>query len=191
MLKFLPYVVQALFVIAGLSLGLWLKAGASSGAHAAPAAAEQLAESAHAAEPQAKSADAAKPAKKKAAASKKKGGHGGEGGAEESPYGYLKFSRQFVVPVVGAAGVKSLVVMDINIEVPPDATEGAYTREPKLRDSLLGALLSLSSRGAFSETILEDGNLDVVRGELLQAARRVIGDDALNVLILSMARQDV
>jgi hypothetical protein len=193
MLKYLPYAIQALFVVGGLSLGLWLKTGALPGA---PAAASHEAEEAHPAEAHAKAADAKKPEKKPAKDAhgdkkKKKGGHGESSEAADSPYGYLKFSRQFVVPIVGSAGVTSLVVMDINIEMPPDATEGAYTLEPKLRDSILGALLDLSHKGAFGENFLDQGNLDNVRGELLAAARAIIGDEARNVMILSIARQDV
>lgn len=196
MLKFLPYAIQALFVVGGLSLGLWLKTGALPGA---PAAASHEAGEAHPAEAHAKVSEAKKSEKKpakdahgdKKKTEKKKGGHGEAGGADDSPYGYLKFSRQFVVPVVGSAGVNSLVVMDINIEVPPDATEGAYTLEPKLRDSILGALLDLSNKGAFGEAFLDPGNLDNVRSELLTAARAIIGEEARSVMILSIARQDV
>lgn len=196
MLKFLPYAIQALFVVGGLSLGLWLKTGALPGAPAAAASHE--AGEAHAAEAPVKVADAKKPDKKPAKDAhgdnkkkEKKGGHGESSGAADSPYGYLKFSRQFVVPVVGSAGVKSLVVMDINIEVPPEATEGAYTLEPKLRDSILGALLDLSNKGAFGEEFLDQANLENVRGELLKAARTIIGEEAQSVMILSIARQDV
>lgn len=197
MLKLLPYAIQALFVVGGLSLGLWLKTGALPGAPAAAASHE--AEETHAEAAHEKVADAKRPAKKPAKKpaknahgdEKSKGGHGETSGAADSPYGYLKFSRQFVVPVVGSAGVKSLVVMDINIEVPPEATEGAYTLEPKLRDSILGALLDLSNKGAFGEAFLDQANLENVRSELLAAAREVIGEEAQNVMILSIARQDV
>ncbi|HRX40253.1 MAG TPA: hypothetical protein P5072_12525, partial [Parvularculaceae bacterium] len=63
--------------------------------------------------------------------------------------------------------------------------------EPKLRDSMLSVLLDLSNRGAFNEVMLDPANQENIRAELLDAARSVIGPDALSILILSIARQDV
>lgn len=193
MLKFLPYAIQALFILGGLSLGLWLKSGALTAPPGERPDASHQTEDARGKDKRAENSEHKKPEKKEdhGAKKKEKSGHGDAGEGADSPYGYLKFSRQFVVPVVGASGVQSLVVMDINIEMPPEATEGAYTREPKLRDSILGALLNLSNKGAFDEKLLEQSNLGIVRDELLTAARAVIGEDAQNVLILSIARQDV
>lgn len=193
MLKFLPYAIQALFILGGLSLGLWLKSGVLSGSSGERAAASHQTEGERGKDKHADNSEHKKPEKKESRGAKKseKSGHGDAGEGADSAYGYLKFSRQFVVPVVGASGVRSLVVMDINIEMPSAATEQAYLREPKLRDSLLGALLGLSNKGAFNEKILDQSNLDVIREDLLKAARAIIGEDAQNVLILSIARQDV
>lgn len=191
MLKFLPFVVQALFIIGGLSLGILFKSGALGGS----ASGEQP--SAHDGEKLAShddgKHDSSHGGKEKDHGAAKRGlsgGHGG-GGSENAAYGYLKFSRQFVVPVVDATGVGALVVMDINIEVPPDVTESVYLQEPKLRDAMLNTLLSLSNKGAFNGRLLEPANIDTVRARLLEAAQSVIGEDAQGVLILSIARQDV
>jgi len=210
MLKFLPYVLQAIFVVGGLSLGLWLKSGGlPSAPKEKPAAHAEAKADGHGAKEASAGHGATsekKTEKKKAEKKKKdshggsskgghgessKGGHGGKGGESGSPLGYLKFSRQFVVPVIAKSGVRSLVVMDINIEVPPDVTETAYLSEPKLRDSMLSVLLDLSNRGAFNEVMLDPANQENIRAELLDAARSVIGPDALSILILSIARQDV
>lgn len=191
MLKFLPYVVQALFIIGGLSLGILFKSGAFGGS----ASGEQPA--AHDGEKLASHDDGKHDSshgdKEKDHGGAKRGssgGHGG-GGSESAAYGYLKFSRQFVVPVVDPTGVGALVVMDINIEVPPDVTESVYLQEPKLRDAMLNTLLSLSNKGAFNGRLLEPANIDMIRARLLEAAQSVIGEDAQGVLILSIARQDV
>jgi len=189
MLKYLPYAIQGIAALGGVALGLWLKSSA------APATREPVAAHEQAASHDAESTPAPKKPAKEAAAHKPKGkkaGHGGHGeskGDEQS--GFMKFSRQFVIPVLDKSGVKSLVVMDINIEVPPDEAESVYQREPKLRDALLSALLKLSNSGAFSAKLLDQSNLDGVRAELLKAARSIIGEDAQNVLILNITRQDV
>lgn len=187
MLKYLPYLIQALFMIGGLSLGLWLKSGSAPGASSSQ---QETIEASSEAGADAAGASDEGGKKKHAGKSKKSGGHG-KAGADDTPFGYMKFSRQFVVPVVGSTGVNSLVVMDINIEVPPEVTESVYAREPKLRDAVLGALLSLSNTGAFNNDLLDKSNIDKIRAQLLEAAQSVIGKDAQNVLILSIARQDV
>ncbi len=191
MLKYIPYAIQGLAALGGVALGLWLK---SAGA---PAEKEPVAthgeEASHGAEAKAAPEKATK--KKEAPTKKgKKADHGGHSDAkadDSTSSGFMKFSRQFVIPVLDKSGVSSLIVMDINIEVPPGVAESVYLREPKIRDAMLSALLKLSNAGAFSARLLDKANLDDVRAELLTAARSVIGADAQNVLILNITRQDV
>jgi hypothetical protein len=208
MLKYLAYAVQGIAVIGGVAGGLWLKSASAPKSeepqeHAAEAQEHAEAEKPHEDKADAKAAkkdkkESKKESKKKDAGDKKKnkgkdghgGGHGKEGD-DAAAYGYMKFSRQFVVPVMSESGVASLVVLDINIEVPPDETETIYVQEPKLRDALLSTLLSLSNSGAFSSQLLEQANLDMMRTRLLESARAIIGESAQNVLILNITRQDV
>ncbi len=126
-------------------------------------------------------------------AEKKKNKSGGGHGADNmnSDNGYMKFSRQFIVPVLDKAGVNSLVILELNIEVPSNATETIYVKEPKLRDVLLSRLLQLSNGGAFDDQITEQRKLDTLRVELLEAAQGVIGESAINILILNISRQNV
>lgn len=195
MLKYILIGVQGLAVIGGVSLGVWAKsltAAAPGDSH--DATAPHTAEEAHA-----ESGKAAKAEKKAAHGAKEKDAHAGKAHAasgdaskeEASQNGYMKFSRQFVVPVIGSAGVRSLVVMDINVEVPAALTESIYTREPKLRDTLLSTLLRLSNEGVFDEGLLDAQTQATIRAELLGSARAVIGENALNILILNITRQDV
>ena len=203
--KAVPFVIHALAVFGGVSGGVWLKstlaAEAGKPAHAddhetAEKKAGKHGATGHDAKPKDQHAAKEKKTDKKAAKDSH-GGGGGHGGGHDSgsdsagDTGFMKFSRQFVVPVIAASGVRSLVVMDINIEVPPGMEETVYTREPKLRDSMLAAMLNLSNRGAFNQNLLDARNLDSIRSELLTAARTVIGEDAQNVLILNITRQDV
>lgn len=198
MLKYLTLLLQLLAVVGGAAGGLWLKSATAPAAEPAraqdeakPAADDHESAEGKKAEAKPKAVDAKTEGKR--AGDKKAGGHGGGHGEAEADaaYGFMKFSRQFVVPVIGDDGVRALVLLDINIEVPPAVTEFVYTQEPKLRDALLASLLQLSNSGAFDEHILERANMELVRSELLRAARSVIGEDAQNILILNIARQEV
>lgn len=117
--------------------------------------------------------------------------HGQSSDAAQSDYGYVKFSRQFVVPVIEADSVRSFVVLDLSLEVTSTMTESAYSREPKLRDALLNALMLLSSQGAFNNDFMSQSIISKVRASLLASAKTVLGEDAHDILILNIARQDL
>lgn len=172
MIKIISLLLQAAGVSAGVFVALMLKNGQAD-SHAAPAADAEQGEAGEKGE--AKDGD------------KKKGGDYGDSGE----YGFVKFGRQFIVPVVKPDGVNALVALDINLEVPSSVTETVYAREPKVRDALLSTLLRLSSEGAFNARFTNAENMDQIRAELLEAARAVLGDDVHEVLILSIARQNV
>lgn len=185
MIKIISIVIQVIAVAGGASLGLWLKSSQ-------PESAASKDESAHAEAIAATGKDDGTKEHKSDKKKKSKSGHGEEEPADSgSGYGFVKFGRQFIVPVVQGSAVTSLVVLDINLEVVSSATESAYSQEPKLRDSVLGALLQLSNEGAFNEQLIEHDNIDRLRARLLEAVRAVIGDDVNDVLILSVARQDL
>lgn len=123
---------------------------------------------------------------------KKSGGHhGGSKSSGASPYEYMKFGRQFIVPVIGKNAVNSLVVLDINLEVPSSSLDTVYAREPKIRDALLSTLLRLSNEHAFDEAFLTQANLDMLRETLLTSAQTILADDVHNILILSISKQDL
>lgn len=175
-MKIITLILQLLGVAGGVFIGLSMKSAApadrAADAHAVEDAHEKKGDKKH------------KKDKKG-----KKDSHGT--GGEESAYGFLKFSRQFIVPVVEGNSVQSLVVFEINLEIDPASTETAYSQEPKLRDALLSALFSLSNEGAFDGHLLDEENLQHIRSSLLAAARAVIGQDVMEVLILNIARQDM
>ena len=211
MMKIVSIVLQVVFVSIGALGGLWLKAGSSSGgAPAENSEAHGDADATHGEKaPHAAKDDhdekAAKKKEKKAKKEKKKkkkddhggggddhggggGDHGESGGGDE--FSFMKFGRQFIVPVIRSDNVNALVVIDINLELNPNSAERAYSREPKIRDALLSALLTLSNEGAFEDNLLEDENVLEIRTRLLAAAQTILGDDAIDILILSIARQD-
>ncbi len=190
MMKIVSIVLQVIFVSAGALGGLWLKSGGSgddasheeSGAHGEEASHD-------AKDDHGDKSDKKKEKKKK----KKKSDHGGEGDhgeGDSGQSGFMKFSRQFIVPVIRRDNTNALVVIDINLELTPESTERAYSREPKIRDALLSSLLALSNEGAFEDNLLKDENVQAIRARLLASAQTILGDDAIDVLILSIARQD-
>ncbi len=201
MMKIIPILLQVIGVSVGVLLGLWLKSG-SDGAAASGEDAHQEADAYGESDDGNSKADAKegghgdkKKKKKEKKEKKKKSGHGGdesEDDAEDSnsDASFMKFSRQFIVPVIRTNNVNALVVIDINIELLSNATEKAYTREPKVRDALLSALLRLSNEGAFGDQLLNQQNIEHIRAQLLTAAQSILGDAATDILILSIARQD-
>ncbi len=188
--KLIPIVLQAVFVFGGVAGGILLKSSGMLGGAKAETHAAEGEEGEHAdADKDAGHGDAKKDKKKaKGGHGEAKGGHGEEQASGDDK-GVIKFSRQFVVPVLHADGQNSLVVFDIGIEVPPGASEGLYAFEPRLRDAVLSALLKLSNEGVFDDQFFNENNLGALRMSLLEAAKSIIGDDAEQILILNIARQ--
>ncbi|PHR91180.1 MAG: hypothetical protein COA69_11700 [Robiginitomaculum sp.] len=128
---------------------------------------------------------------KKKKKKKKKGGHGAddEGSSSQATI-YLKFKRQFVVPVVRNGRIESLVLLNLNLELNRNASEGIYSLEPKLRDALMRALLGLSHRGVFTGDLTRADTYEQLQIELLKATREVAENGIENVLILDLSRQE-
>lgn len=186
-MKIVSIILQLIGVVAGVTLGLSMKSSGDNGADDASAHAEENHGDDHGKKDKKKKGH--KKDKKESKGHKKKDGHGG--GDDEAAYGFLKFSRQFIVPVVEADHVQSLVILDINLEIDPSATEEAYSQEPKVRDALLRSLFTLSNEGAFSGRLLDEENMENIRSSLLHAAHGIIGDEVTEVLILNIARQEL
>ena len=117
---------------------------------------------------------------------KKKGGHGEEAAGATT---YMKFSRQFVVPVVRDGRPKTMVILDLNIEIDNSLDESVYTLEPPLRDALLSRMLTLAADGMLPQMLEEGDKLEATKAALLETSRAVIGDAARNVLILDIGIQ--
>jgi len=194
MFKFAPIVFQIIGVAVGAAAGLVLKYNfAADVSHAAAGESAASEASGHGeTEEKHEKKDGEAKAKKKKKDKQKSNGHGEHGSDKsDSAYGYVKFSRQFIVPVVNANGVNSLFVLDISLEIDSARAEDAYAKEPKLRDALLSALLRLSNDGAFSNQFLREENIEKIRGDLLGAAQPILGGYVNDVLILSISRQDL
>ena len=112
-------------------------------------------------------------------------GHGGNGRE------FVKLNNQFVVPVVGADRVESLVVLSLSVEVETGQSEAVYAREPKLRDAFLQVLFDHANMGGFRGAFTNSNNMDVLRRALRETAAKVGAGLVLDVLIVDINRQDV
>ncbi|MEM9705447.1 MAG: flagellar basal body-associated FliL family protein [Pseudomonadota bacterium] len=172
MAKILPLILQLIFVAGGVFAGFAIKpSNAPADAHAA-------------------SEDKHKEEKKAHGGGKKdKGEKEDEKSSGAISVSYVKFGRQFVVPILAENTPSHVVVLDINIEMPSGASESVYPLEPKLRDALLTVLFRLSNEGKLGPDMLVSSNMEALRAELLYAAQSIIGDKAKRILILNIARQ--
>ena len=103
---------------------------------------------------------------------------------------YVKMTNQFVVPVIKQDQVQALVVMSLSVEVPAGQKDIIYSKEPKLRDSFLQVLFDHANIGGFDGAFSNANNLAVLRGALREAAKKDMGDQVSDVLIIEIARQD-
>ena len=116
-------------------------------------------------------------------------GHGSDNGGREG-ISYFKFSRQFIVPVMENKRVRSLVILDLNLELAPGIIDSAYSMEPKLRDAITRSILQLSRQPAFKEHLTSPTTFDLLRATVLEAANEVLGEGVNDVLIIDIIQQD-
>lgn len=104
---------------------------------------------------------------------------------------YIKLKNQFVIPIVRDDRISSMVVMTLSVEVPDGKGQTVYDIEPKIRDVFLRVLFDFAAIGGFDGAFATNGNLDVVRNGLNEAAHQTFGTDLINdVMIFEVARQD-
>jgi hypothetical protein len=104
---------------------------------------------------------------------------------------YVKLSNQFVVPLVDRDRIASMVVMTLSVEAPAGQSDAVFAIEPKIRDAFLRVLFDHAAIGGFRGAFLNNENLDIIRRNLVSAARTQLGTDLISdVLIFEIARQD-
>lgn len=118
-----------------------------------------------------------------------KGGHGGEASyAGETEF--LKFKRQFVVPVLKDDTVHALVLLNIGLEVSAKERDHLFRMEPRFRDAFIRELLALSDTGYLDGDLTSPDTYEVLRETLIRAAHEIAKDGIKDVLILDLSRQD-
>ncbi len=120
--------------------------------------------------------------------SDKKDSHGKSDG--DGDVRYQKFKRQFVIPVMGEKKIKSLVIMNFNLELNGDAPSNSFSLEPKLRDAFMRDLLALSNEGIFNGDFTSPETFETIRETLLGSSRRILNEGVNDVLILDIAKRD-
>ncbi|MEI4488384.1 flagellar basal body-associated protein FliL [Frigidibacter sp. MR17.14] len=120
------------------------------------------------------------------------GGHeaAAKEGEEEVKNSFVKFNNQFVVPVVTGERVSALVILSLALEVPESKAEEARTLEPKFRDAFLRVLFDHANQGGFEGAFTGSNNMKILHTALLESARGIMGEDAIDVLISDYMRQD-
>lgn len=103
----------------------------------------------------------------------------------------IMLNNQFVIPVVEGERITSMVVLSIGLEVATGTDAVIYEREVKLRDLFLQVLFNHANMGGFSGAFTNTRNLDLLRKELLAAARKEFPQAVQGVLITDLARRDV
>jgi len=107
------------------------------------------------------------------------------------PSTYMKFSRQFVAPIVKSGRPAAMMILDINLELDPAAADSIYPEEPKLRDAILKVLLEQASEGKLDGVFRDRALLEETRAKLLDSVRAVVGDDVISVLIMDLGYQEL
>ncbi|SHJ05480.1 flagellar basal body-associated FliL family protein [Wenxinia saemankumensis] len=103
---------------------------------------------------------------------------------------YFRIDNQFVVPVVGEAGMSALVVASLSLEITTGSQPAVFALEPRLRDALLQVMFDHANLGGFDGIYTAPSNMRALRTALREAARRVVGQDVHDVLITDLVRQD-
>lgn len=103
---------------------------------------------------------------------------------------FVRLNNQFVVPIVQDGAVRSLVVMSLALEVELGQNSAVFDREPRLRDAFLQVLFAHANAGGFDGSFTQATAMDPLREALGEAAQRVLGPVARDVLIMDITRQD-
>ena len=124
----------------------------------------------------------------------KDGGHETESHDEEeaeaSASEFVKLDEQFVVPVIKADKVVSMIVLTLSLETDPGMMDAVYVKKPKLRDLFLRVLFDHSNMGGFRGAFTRSDNMELLRTALREVAQKEMGTEIRDVLITDIGRQD-
>lgn len=103
---------------------------------------------------------------------------------------YVRLNNQFVVPIVHRGSVRSLIVMSLTVEVDSGQAQMVFQQEPRLRDAFLRVMFAHANAGGFDGSFTDAAAMAPLRMALSEAAGRIIGPEAHDVLIVDITRQD-
>lgn len=168
MKKILPILLIILGVVGGGAAGMFLKPAPE------PPSEEEIA------------AKKAEEAKAKAAEEE---GYGD--GTPPTNRAFVKVGRQTIVPVLEEGETRALMLFELAVDVPAGSANIVHEMEPRLRDAFLRELFQMSYTGAFLTEFTDDRVIEELRRNLTRAARRYVGEEAREVLILDVMRQEL
>ncbi|GHA89401.1 hypothetical protein GCM10009069_10600 [Algimonas arctica] len=118
----------------------------------------------------------------------------GHGSADDESYSgetdFIKFKRQFVVPVLKDNAVDALILLNLALEVPSNQRDEMFRLEPRFRDGFIRELLQLSDDGYFDQELTSSDTYEILRETLSRAANDISESGVNKVLILDLSRQD-
>ena len=188
-----PALIAGLFGAAGGAAAVYLKSGSSAPADASTAAhGNDGQEKKDAGHGSSDDGHGAKPKKDKDAGHGAKSGSGhGSGDSASGAPSYYKFSREFVVPIIADDRVKSLVILNLNLQVDSAASQSLFSQEPALRDNIMTTLIALSADDTIFNSLNSIEHYETIRSMILKNLQNSFSSSVENVLILDMARQDL
>lgn len=108
-----------------------------------------------------------------------------------APRSFVKIGRQTIVPVVEEGETRALMMFELGVDVPAGQIDQVHEMEPRLRDAFLRELFQMSYTGAFLTNFTDDRIIEELRRNLTGAARKHLGHDHADVLILDVMRQEM
>lgn len=96
----------------------------------------------------------------------------------------VALGRRLIVPVVVDRRTSAVVLLDLAVEVPPEAADAAHSAIPRLRDRFLRTMLSLAAAGAFEDGLADPVLLGRVRALLTRDARETLPAIPVEVLVM-------
>lgn len=114
-----------------------------------------------------------------------------ENGGAPANRAFVKVGRQTIIPVLEDGQTRALMMFELAVDVPAARANVVHEMEPRLRDAFLRELFQMSYTGAFLTNFTDDRVIEELRRNLTRAARQQIGDDAREVLILDVMRQEL
>ncbi len=183
MKKLIPVILMLLGLVGGGAAGVMLRQPAPPAecppddAHCVPGEAPEGDENTHA------------EAGAEAPVAEGEGATGEEGDVAANEY--VALQRQIIVPIVNEDKVVSLMVLSLSLEVVAGATPLVYDRQPKLRDEFLEVLFRHANTGGFEGVFTSGEKMSDLRNALNGAAKKVMGDNVVQVLVTEILRQAV
>lgn len=121
----------------------------------------------------------------------KKDKHGGDTISDPSKSEYYKFTREFVVPIMRDETVRSLVILNINLEVESGMNSELFSMDPKLRDNIMSTLVALGNDGVTLERMTSAESYETIRSMVKKNLNSVVASGIKNVLIVDLGKQDL